>query len=180
MLMDLIDQVTELSGEIGAMLAELDEKRKRLEALMQQLAAERRSQHLDVVANSDDADDADDADGGIVESGATSDAGKDNAADNINDDTATAAGTMNAASTTGRMCISDIRRVLTLNDKFRFKRELFGNNEQRFAEALQVINSLETEQDLDAYIATEIAPGNQPETVEEFAEIIKRNISNKA
>lgn len=180
MLMDLIDQVTELSGEIGAMLAELDEKRKRLEALMQQLAAERRSQHLDVVANSDDADDADDADGGIAESGVTSDASKDNAADNINDDTATAAGTMNAASTTGRMCISDIRRVLTLNDKFRFKRELFGNNEQRFAEALQVINSLETEQDLDAYIATEIAPGNQPETVEEFAEIIKRNISNKA
>ena len=178
--MDLIDQVTELTGEIGAMLAELDEKRKRLEALMQQLAAERRSQHLDVVANSDDADDADDADGGIVESGVTSDAGKDNAADNINDDTATAAGTMNAASTTGRMCISDIRRVLTLNDKFRFKRELFGNNEQRFAEALQAINSLETEQDLDAYIATEIAPGNQPETVEEFAEIIKRNISNKA
>lgn len=178
--MDLIDQVTELSGEIGAMLAELDEKCKRLEALMQQLAAERRSQHLDVVANSDDADDADDADGGIAESGVTSDAGKDNAADNINDDTATAAGTMNAASTTGRMCISDIRRVLTLNDKFRFKRELFGNNEQRFAEALQVINSLETEQDLDAYIATEIAPGNQPETVEEFAEIIKRNISNKA
>ena len=180
MIMDLIDQVTELSGEIGAMLAELDEKCKRLEALMQQLAAERRSQHLDVVANSDDADDADDADGGIAESGVTSDAGKDNAADNINDDTATAAGTMNAASTTGRMCISDIRRVLTLNDKFRFKRELFGNNEQRFAEALQVINSLETEQDLDAYIATEIAPGNQPETVEEFAEIIKRNISNKA
>lgn len=175
--MDLIDQVTELSGEIGAMLAELDEKRKRLEALMQQLAAERRSQHLDVVVNSDDADDAD---GGMAESGVTSDAGKDNAADNINDDTATAAGTMNAASTTGRMCISDIRRVLTLNDKFRFKRELFGNNEQRFAEALQAINSLETEQDLDAYIATEIAPGNQPETVEEFAEIIKRNISNKA
>lgn len=180
MLMDLIDQITELSGEIGAMLAELDEKRKRLEALMQQLAAERRSQHLDVVVNSDDADDADDADGGMAESGVTSDAGKDNAADNINDDTATAAGTMNAASTTGRMCISDIRRVLTLNDKFRFKRELFGNNEQRFAEALQAINSLETEQDLDAYIATEIAPGNLPETVEEFAEIIKRNISNKA
>lgn len=180
MLMDLIDQVTELSGEIGAMLAELDEKRKRLEALMRQLAAERRSQPLDVVVNSDDADDADDADGGMAESGVTSDADKDNAADNINDDTATAAGAMNAASTTGRMCISDIRRVLTLNDKFRFKRELFGNNEQRFAEALQVINSLETEQDLDAYIATEIAPGNQPETVEEFAEIIKRNISNKA
>lgn len=174
MLMDLIDQVTELSGEIGAMLAELDEKRKRLEALMQQLAAERRSQHLDVVVNSDDAD------GGMAESGVTSDAGKDNAADNISDDTATAAGAMNAASTIGRMCISDIRRVLTLNDKFRFKRELFGNNEQRFAEALQVINSLETEQDLDAYIATEIAPGNQLETVEEFAEIIKRNISNKA
>lgn len=177
MLMDLIDQITELSGEIGALIAELDEKRKRLEALTQQLAAERRSQHLDVVANSDDADDAD---GGIAESGVTSDAARDNAADNINDDTATAAGTMNAASTTGRMCISDIRRVLTLNDKFRFKRELFGNNEQRFAEALLVINSLETEQDLDAYIATEIAPGNQPETVEEFAEIIKRNISNKA
>ena len=175
--MDLIDQITELSGEIGALIAELDEKRKRLEALTQQLAAERRSQHLDVVANSDDADDAD---GGIAESGVTSDAARDNAADNINDDTATAAGTMNAASTTGRMCISDIRRVLTLNDKFRFKRELFGNNEQRFAEALLVINSLETEQDLDAYIATEIAPGNQPETVEEFAEIIKRNISNKA
>lgn len=178
--MDLIDQITELSGEIGALIAELDEKRKRLEALTQQLAAECRSQHLDVVANSDDADDADGADGGIAESGVTSDAARDNAADNINDDTATAAGTMNAASTTGRMCISDIRRVLTLNDKFRFKRELFGNNEQRFAEALLVINSLETEQDLDAYIATEIAPGNQPETVEEFAEIIKRNISNKA
>ncbi len=180
MLMDLIDQITELSGEIGALIAELDEKRKRLEALTQQLAAERRSQHLDVVANSDDADDADGADGGIAESGVTSDAARDNAADNINDDTATATGTINAASTTGRMCISDIRRVLTLNDKFRFKRELFGNNEQRFAEALLVINSLETEQDLDAYIATEIAPGNQPETVEEFAEIIKRNISNKA
>ncbi len=178
--MDLIDQITELSGEIGALIAELDEKRKRLEALTQQLAAERWSQHLDVVANSDDADDADGADGGIAESGVTSDAARDNAADNINDDTATATGTINAASTTGRMCISDIRRVLTLNDKFRFKRELFGNNEQRFAEALLVINSLETEQDLDAYIATEIAPGNQPETVEEFAEIIKRNISNKA
>lgn len=173
--MDLIDQITELSGEIGALIAELDEKRKRLEALTQQLAAECQNQQLNAVTQSND-----DTDGGVVEAEVTVDIDKDNAADNISDDTATAAGTMNAASTTGRMCISDIRRVLTLNDKFRFKRELFGNNEQRFAEALQAINSLETEQDLDAYIATEIAPGNQPETVEEFAEIIKRNISNKA
>jgi len=173
--MDLIDQITELSGEIGALIAELDEKRKRLEALTQQLAAECQNQQLNAVTQSND-----NTDGGVVEAEEAEDINKDNAADNISDDTDTATGPMNAASTTGRMCISDIRRVLTLNDKFRFKRELFGNNEQRFAEALQAINSLETEQDLDAYIATEIAPGNQPEMVEEFAEIIKRNISNKA
>ena len=175
MLMDLIDQITELSGEIGALIAELDEKRRRLEALTQQLEAECQNQQLNAVTQSND-----NTDGGVVEAEEAEDINKDNVADNISDDTDTATGPMNVASTTGRMCISDIRRVLTLNDKFRFKRELFGNNEQRFSEALQAINSLETEQDVDAYIATEIAPGNQPETVEEFAEIIKRNISSKA
>ncbi len=170
--MDLISQITELADEIGALIVELDKKRTRLDALTKQLTSQRliESPH-NVTENTIDE---------ISEIKSETDADNDKPTDDgCEDDKVYVADSINVA-TTGRICISDIRRVLTLNDKFRFKRELFGNNDRKFSEALQIINSLKTEQEAEEFIASEIAPGNASETVEEFAEIIKRNISNKA
>ena len=179
--MDLINQIAEVSGEIGTLIAELEKKRAQLDALTRQLAEQHHDETVvetvtaDAVSTDDIVENAETADSIVADEAGNGD-------DNYHDGIAViVADSINAAAAAGaKVCISDIRRVLTLNDKFRVKRELFGNNEQKFAEALQTINSLKSEHEVDEYIAAEIAPGNAPETVEEFAEIIKRNLTNKA
>ena len=163
--MDLINQIARVSDEIAALVIQLDKKRIELDGLLKQ-AYERNA------ANEKSADE--------VLTGSVSTIGPDEADDGCNTDRTEEICDANITTpVVNKMCISDIRRVLTLNDKFRFKRELFGNDEQKFAAALQLINTFESEQEADEYIAAEIAKDNNSDVVEEFAAVIKRNLSGK-
>lgn len=66
------------------------------------------------------------------------------------------------------------RLVFTLNDKFRFKRELFRNSEADFNNTLSYVASLDNYLEAEDYFLTELQWDPEREEVKEFLEILKR------
>ncbi|MBD5310265.1 MAG: hypothetical protein HDS10_07595 [Bacteroides sp.] len=66
------------------------------------------------------------------------------------------------------------RLVFTLNDKFRFKRELFGNSDADFNNTLSYVASLDNYLEAEDYFLTELQWNPDREEVKEFLEILKK------
>ncbi|MCH5346638.1 MAG: hypothetical protein J1E63_05975 [Muribaculaceae bacterium] len=62
----------------------------------------------------------------------------------------------------------DIRRAFTLNDRFRFRRELFENSEARFAEALDVIMAMSSYDEAEEYFYDDLCWNADSEDVKDF------------
>ncbi len=62
----------------------------------------------------------------------------------------------------------DIRRAFTLNDRFRFRRELFENSEARFVEALDVISAMSSFDEAQEYFYDDLCWDPESEHVKEF------------
>ncbi len=67
----------------------------------------------------------------------------------------------------------DLKKVFTLNDKFRFRRELFHQDDDLFREALAELNSMPDYAAACQYVKTRFATPDNAETVEDFLSIIK-------
>lgn len=69
----------------------------------------------------------------------------------------------------------DIFRAFTLNDKFRFRRELFRNSQEEFDEALEVIAQMSTIDEAGEYIYNDLCldPGN--EDVKAFMDLLAKH-----
>lgn len=66
----------------------------------------------------------------------------------------------------------DIRANLTLNDKFLFKRELFGGNDREFNETLDLISSMGSLDEAEEYIFHDLAWDPDSAVVKEFHGLI--------
>ena len=66
------------------------------------------------------------------------------------------------------------RLVFSVNDKFRFRRELFENSDASFNTTLALVASMDSYEEAEEYFVEELQmdPGNQ--TVAEFLEIIRK------
>lgn len=62
----------------------------------------------------------------------------------------------------------EIRRAFTLNDRFRFRRELFENSEARFVEALDVISAMSSYDEAEEYFYDDLCWDPDNEEVKEF------------
>ncbi|MCM1138425.1 MAG: hypothetical protein NC221_06785 [Duncaniella sp.] len=69
----------------------------------------------------------------------------------------------------------DIFKAFTINDKFRFRRELFRNSQDEFDETLYVIAQMGDFDEAEEYFYNDLCwdPGN--EDVKEFMEIVKKH-----
>lgn len=67
---------------------------------------------------------------------------------------------------------SDLRRIFTLNDKFRFRRELFCNNDPLFIKTLQTLNAMQTYDDALKYLYNNLGWDSENEDVKDFCAII--------
>lgn len=61
--------------------------------------------------------------------------------------------------------------ALTLNDKFRFKRELFGNNAAELSDALDVVNAVSSKAELEDYFYNDLCWDPENPDVKDFMEI---------
>lgn len=61
---------------------------------------------------------------------------------------------------------------LTINDKFRFRRELFGNSDVDLAEALQVASQMSSVEEIEDYFYNDLCFDPSDETVKDFIRVV--------
>lgn len=71
----------------------------------------------------------------------------------------------------------DIKRAFTLNDRFRFKRELFGNSESDFADALNVIAAMSTYEEAEEYFYNDLCWSADNDEVKDFMAVVRNHFS---
>lgn len=74
--------------------------------------------------------------------------------------------------------VGDIRKSMTLNDKFLFKRELFGGNEAELNDTLELLASMHSFDEAEEYIYEDLQWNREDPTVTDFMSIIKTFFTN--
>lgn len=69
----------------------------------------------------------------------------------------------------------DIFKAFTINDKFRFRRELFRNSQEEFDETLDVIAQMNTFDEAEDYFYNDLCWDADNEDVKEFMETVKKH-----
>ncbi len=73
----------------------------------------------------------------------------------------------------------DLRKAFTLNDMFRFKRELFGNSESDFTDTLNVISAMNSLSEAIEYFYDDLGWNSENEEVKDFIFIISSHFNSK-
>lgn len=69
----------------------------------------------------------------------------------------------------------NLRKAFTLNDKFRFRRELFGNNDELFGQTLDTLQQMSSYQQAVEYLEHNMGWDVKNEDVADFLSIIKNH-----
>ena len=70
---------------------------------------------------------------------------------------------------------ADISKAFTLNDRFRFCRELFRNSNEEFKETLEVIGSMADMDEAEEYFYNDLCWDSEKEEVREFMAIVAKH-----
>lgn len=70
--------------------------------------------------------------------------------------------------------LSDFRKAFSLNDRFRFRRELFGGNEERMNKAITDLNDIHTYEDSVTYLNNELKWNIEDEAVADFLKLLEK------
>lgn len=70
--------------------------------------------------------------------------------------------------------LADFRKAFNLNDRFRFRRELFGGDENKMNQAIEAINTIETLNDALAYLELNFNWNREDEPVKEFITLLEK------
>ena len=68
----------------------------------------------------------------------------------------------------------DLRKLLTLNDKFMFRRELFDNNDEEFNATIDLISAMHSLDEVEEYLYYDLAWDRENPTVVLFHEFVAR------
>lgn len=68
---------------------------------------------------------------------------------------------------------NDVKSAFTLNDKFRFCRELFGNSQTQYNDALNMINAMHSFDEAEDYFYNDLGWNAENADVEDFMHIVK-------
>lgn len=66
----------------------------------------------------------------------------------------------------------DIRKAFTLNDRFRFRRELFSNSESRLNESLDIIAAMSSFDEAEDYFYNDLCWDRESDDVKDFMMIV--------
>ena len=69
-----------------------------------------------------------------------------------------------------------VAAAFTLNDKFRFIREVFGGNEQDFNDTVSLVAGMDSYAEAEEYITTDMMLNSDNAAVADFLEILRNNM----
>lgn len=72
----------------------------------------------------------------------------------------------------------DLRRAFTLNDRFRFRRELFGNSENRLVEAIDIIDAMNSLDEAEEYFYGDLGWDRESDDVKDFMAIVANHFNS--
>lgn len=75
--------------------------------------------------------------------------------------------------------VNDLRKIFTVNDKFLFKRELFGGNSQDFDDTLELLQSMDSYHEAAEYLLEDLAWDPESQTVINFLASIESYFNNR-
>lgn len=70
--------------------------------------------------------------------------------------------------------LSDFRKAFSLNDRFRFRRELFGGNEEKMNKAITDLNDIHTYEESVTYLNNELNWNIEDEAVADFIKLLEK------
>ena len=73
----------------------------------------------------------------------------------------------------------DLRHAFSLNDRFRYRRELFGNSDSVMNDTLNLIDSMSTFDEAEDYFYNDLEWEHDSPEVADFMVIIKNHFWNK-
>lgn len=73
----------------------------------------------------------------------------------------------------------DIRKLFTLNDKFRFRRELFGNSEMEFVDALNTVSAMHSMSEAEDYFYNDLEWDAEIEEVKDFMQVLQQYFGDR-
>lgn len=73
--------------------------------------------------------------------------------------------------------LSDFRKAFSLNDRFRFRRELFGGDEERMNRAIAELNEIHSYEESIAYLHNTLCWNIEDEAVADFLKRIEKRFS---
>lgn len=73
--------------------------------------------------------------------------------------------------------LSDFRKAFSLNDRFRFRRELFGGDEERMNKVINKLNDIHSYEESISFLHNELHWNIEDEAVAEFLERIEKRFS---
>lgn len=68
-------------------------------------------------------------------------------------------------------------KYMTINDKFRFRRELFSNSDPVFREALSLIETMESMEEVNDYFFNDLQWDPESDEVKEFSTLVERYLA---
>lgn len=79
---------------------------------------------------------------------------------------------MPEAETAPEPVAKDLRGAFTVNDRYRFRRELFGNSEGEMSEMLELLGAMASMDEVREYLLTDLGWDTANENVTDFLQII--------
>jgi hypothetical protein len=73
---------------------------------------------------------------------------------------------------------ADLSKALSLNDRFRFRRELFGNSPEKMDQALKEINALQSMDEAIAYLNKNYSEYSESESFTDFCNILENHFTS--
>lgn len=70
--------------------------------------------------------------------------------------------------------LSDFRKAFSLNDRFRFRRELFGGNEEKMNKAITDLNDIHSYEESVTYLNNELKWNIEDEAVADFIKLLEK------
>ena len=70
--------------------------------------------------------------------------------------------------------LSDFRKALSLNDRFRFRRELFGGNDEKMNKAIADLNDISSYEESVTYLNDELKWNVEDEAVADFLKLLEK------
>lgn len=73
----------------------------------------------------------------------------------------------------------ELRQFFTINDRYRFRRELFGNSDTEMADTLNMIEAMANMAEAQDYLYSDLEWDAETDEVKEFVEIIQRYFNER-